>query len=103
RGLRDDVTVSASGIDGLPDMQVSGRLDNVRVTPDQGIVKGYLISLICADPLIYSKVLNTQSGTGSVASTGAAFPLVFDIVFGAGSGAVVSITATNAGNFPTYP
>ena len=82
-------------------MQVTGRLDNVRVTG--GFVKDFLISLICADPLLYSSTLNTQSGTGSVASSGAAFPLVFNINFGAGSGAVVSITATNAGNFPTYP
>lgn len=100
RGLRGDVTIK-SAPSGLPAMQVSARLDNVRVTG--GYVKEFMISLVCPDPLIYSQTLNTQATSGSVASTGAAFPLVFPIVFGGGTGATVTVNATNAGNYDTPP
>lgn len=100
RGMRDQVIIKATAA-GLPAMQVTAKLDNVRHTGP--FVKDFMISMVCADPIIYSQTLNTTSGTGSVATSGAPFPLVFDIPFGGGSGATVSVTATNAGNFDSFP
>lgn len=100
RGLRSDVTIRSSP-SGLPAMQASGRLDNIRVTG--GFLKQFQISLICADPRIYSQALNSSQATGQVASSGAAFPLVFPINFGGGTGATVSVSLSNAGNFDSPP
>lgn len=99
RGLRDDVTVKSQA-SGLPAMQITGRLDNVRVTG--GYTKDFLISVVCPDPLMYSQVLNTQSGTGQVATSGVAWPIVWPASWGGGTGATVTVTATNAGNFDSY-
>jgi len=98
RGLRGDVTVKSQAT-GLPAMQVTGRLQNLRITRREGIAKNFQIGMICADPRIYSQATGTNSGTGSTAISGAAFPLVFDINFGGGTGATVAFNVTNAGNF----
>lgn len=102
RGLRGDITVKSQA-QGLPAMQAYARLDNLRVTKGSGVQKQFIVSLICPDPLIYSQATNSQTGTGLVALSGAAFPLVFPIDFGGGSGATVTFTITNAGNFDTPP
>ena len=100
RGLRSDVLIQSTP-SGLPAMQINARFDNVRVTG--GYVKDFIISMICPSPVIYSQTLNVQSGTGSVATSGAPFPLVFPINFGGGSGATVTVAVTNAGNFDSLP
>jgi hypothetical protein len=83
-------------------MQITGRFNgDLRVTG--GYVKDFMFSLICPNPIIYSQTLNVQSGTGSVTSSGALFPLVFPINFGGGTGATVTVTATNGGNFDGFP
>jgi hypothetical protein len=100
RGLRSNVTLYSQA-SGLPAMQAEARLDNLRVTG--GYVKQFQIALICPDPRMYSQALNDESGVGSVATSGAPFPLDFPIPFGGGTGAVTTVNATNAGNFPALP
>jgi len=100
RGLRGDVTLMSTP-QGLPAMQATGRLDNVRVTG--GYVKDFQISLVCPDPRIYSQALNAVSATGTASTPGAAFPWSFPVTFGGGAGATLSVSVTNAGNFTTIP
>lgn len=100
RGLRADTTI-ASAPQGLPAMQATARIQNLRITG--GYVKDFQISLICADGRIYSQALHSASASGSVATSGAAFPLVFPVNFGGGTGVTVTVTATNAGNFNSPP
>lgn len=98
RGLRSNVTIFSQAT-GLPAMRASGRLQNLRITRREGIAKSFQIGLVCPDPRMYSQALNTNSGSGSVAISGAAFPLVFPVSFGGGTGATVTFNVTNAGNF----
>ena len=100
RGLRDDVTIKSQSA-GLPAMQITARLDNVRITG--GWIKDFIISLICPSPIIYSQTLNVQSGAGSVATSGVPWPIVWDANWGGGSGATVTVSVTNAGTFDSYP
>lgn len=102
RGLRGDVVFSSQA-SGLPAMQASGRIQNLRITKRDGIAKSFQFAIICADPRFYSVAVSTQSGTGSVSFAGAAFPFVFPINFGGGTGATVTVNVTNAGNFDSYP
>lgn len=98
RGLRTDTTVKSSP-QGMPAMQVQARLVNVRVTG--GFVKDFQFSFVAADGRIYSQDVTQTSASGSVATTGAAFPLVFPINFGGGTGSSATVNAVNAGNFPS--
>jgi len=100
RGLREDVTLESSP-QGLPAMQAYGRLQSFRVSG--GFVKEFLIGLVCADPRIYSQEEHVVAGIGQVATSGAVFPWVFDVSFGGGSGATVTVVAENAGNFDVAP
>lgn len=100
RGLRGDVTLQSQP-QGLPAMQTTARLDNVRFTG--GYVKDFQIALICPDPRIYSQTLNTGAASGVAATPGASFSLAFPINFGGGSGATVTVNVTNDGNFTTFP
>src|SRR3954470_7969212 len=56
RGLRGDVTLKSQP-QGLPAMQATARLNNMRVSG--GYVKDFQIALICPDPRMYSQTLNT--------------------------------------------
>ncbi len=100
RGLRGDITI-LSHPDGLPAMRAKGRLQNVRVTG--GFTKNFQIGIVCADPLIYSQTLNARTATGAASTTGATFPWTFPVSFGAGSGALLTVSVTNAGNFNSPP
>jgi len=100
RGLRSNVTVKSQAT-GLPAMQTAGRLQNLRITRREGIAKSFQIGMLCPDPRFYSQAVNANSGTGSTATSGAAFPLAFDVSFGGGSGATVTFNVTNAGNYST--
>lgn len=100
RGLRQDTTI-LSAPSGMPTMQVTGRVQNLRITG--GYVKDFLISFVCADGRIYSQAIHQTSGAGQAATSGAGFPLVFPVDFGGGSGATVTVTVTNAGNFDAPP
>jgi hypothetical protein len=99
RALRGDVTFYSQAT-GLPPMQASGRLQNLRITRREGIAKSFQLGIICPDPRFYSQTLHTNTGSGETAIAGASFPLVFPISFGGGSGATVTFNVTNAGNFP---
>jgi hypothetical protein len=101
RGMTSSSTLSVTGVPALPDMQVYCRLDNVRITG--GYIKDFILSLVCPDPLMYSSALHTQTASGLIAVSGVAFPIVFPANFGGGSGAVLSLTATNAGNYDSAP
>lgn len=77
RGLRASCTI-VSQPQGLPNMQIAARVQNLRVTG--GFVKQFQIGLICPNPLIVSVTENTTSRTN-----------------------VGSITPSNAGNFSSFP
>lgn len=96
RGLRDDVTVKSQS-SGLPAMQVSARIVDLKF--GGGYVKTFQVSMICADPLIYSQTENAETATGAATVPGAAFPWAFPVDFGGGIGATLIVSATNAGNF----
>lgn len=98
RGLRGNVTIRSQAT-GLPAMEAYGRVQNLRLTRREGIAKSFQIGMVCADPRIYSQTLNTVAETGVAATGGAPFPLAFPINFGGGSGATVTASITNAGNF----
>ncbi len=100
RGLRGDIVLKSQP-SGLPAMQATARLTNVRVTG--GYVKNFLISLVCPDPRFYSQTVNITTATGVTPTPGASFPWAFPVNFGGGSGATLAINVTNAGNFPTPP
>ena len=100
RALRSSVTITSQP-SGLPAMQATAKLESLRVTG--GFVKEFHISMICADPLIYSQELHVQYGTGQTATTGVAFPMAFPMSFGGGSGAVVTLPVSNNGNIEVRP
>jgi hypothetical protein len=101
RGMTASSTLSVTGVPGMLDMQVYCRLDNVRITG--GYIKDFILSLVCPDPLMYSTALHTQTASGMIAVSGVAFPIVFPANFGGGSGAVLSLVATNSGNYDSAP
>jgi hypothetical protein len=98
RGLRGDVTLRSQP-SGQPAMQATGRLEAFRLTG--GYVKEFLISFVCPDPRIYAQSLSQETVTGSTASVGAAFPWSFPVNFGGGTGAALTVTASNEGNIDT--
>lgn len=101
RGLRSDVTVTTQP-QGLPAMQATARFVALRVTG--GFVKDFLISFISADPRAFSQTLNTETSSGGTVSVpGARWPIAWPANWGGGSGATLSVTVTNAGNFDSYP
>lgn len=100
RGLRGDVTIKSQAA-GLEAMQTTARFDNLRLAP--GFIKDFSISMICPDPVLYSQTLYSQSGTGSVATSGAAWPVAWPASWGGGTGATVTVSATNAGNYDSHP
>lgn len=100
RGLRGDVTLKSTP-QGLPAMQATARLDNLRVTG--GYVKDFQIALVCPDPRVFSQTLNTTSAQGVTATPGATFPWSWPVSFGGGSGALLTVNPTNAGNFTAPP
>jgi hypothetical protein len=100
RGLRSNVTLRSQA-SGLPPMQASARLDNVRVTG--GHVKEFLISLVCADPLIYSQALHAQSVLIALSNNGVPWPVVWPAAWGGGTGDTTPLNVSNDGNFDTPP
>jgi hypothetical protein len=100
RALRSDLTIRTQS-QGLPAMRAYARLDNFRVTG--GFVKDFSIGLVCADPRFYSEVLNTVTLTAAGPVSGAAFPWVFPVSFGGGTGGIASGSVPNAGNIDTAP
>lgn len=99
RGLRADATLQASP-SGLPAMQATGRVVNLRVTGQW--LKQFQIQMICQDPRIYSQTLHTSTATqaGTPAAPGASFSWAFPVNWGGGGGAYsVAVNLTNAGNF----
>jgi hypothetical protein len=100
RALRSDATLSSQP-QGMPGMQTSARLQNFRVTG--GFVKQFQIGLICPDPRIYSQTLNHVLTTTAPSSGGAAFPWIFPVNFGGGSGGTANVSVSNAGNMDSFP
>jgi hypothetical protein len=100
RGLRSDVTLKSQP-SGLPAMQAAARLDNVRVTG--GYVKEFLIALVCADPLVYSQTVETQSVLVIPTNFGVAWPIAWPATWGGGVGDTTPLNVTNDGNFDTAP
>ncbi len=88
--------------DGMPALQVHVRRQQ-RLLVGGGYVKEFQLQLVAADPRIYSQLLNTVGATGTTSTTGAAFPLVFPVNFGGGSGGTVNLNAANAGNVGAPP
>jgi len=101
RGLRSDLTMKSQA-SGLPAMQAGGRIESIRVTG--GYVKEFQISIVCADPRMYSQVLNSLTGTaGSGSGLGVAWPVVWPAVWGGGSGADQVVSVVNVGNIESPP
>src|SRR3954469_23136222 len=100
RGLRGAATLKSTP-QGLPAMQTTARLNNIRVSG--AFVKDFQLSLICPDPRIYSQTLNTNSAIGIAVTPGASFPWAFPVNWGGGTGATLAVNVTNAGNFSTPP
>lgn len=100
RGLRSDFTLKSAPL-GLPAMQMTGRVDQLRVTG--GFVKEFQISGISPDPRFYSQQQHIQVATGQASSPGASFPWAFPVDFGGASGATVEVDCPSGGNFETPP
>ena len=100
RALRGDCTIKTQPT-GMPAMQCAARLQSFRVTGSNP--KSWQLAWISADPRAYSQTLNVQTAIGLAAAPGAAFDWAFPVDFGGGSGATLSLSATNAGNIETPP
>lgn len=101
RALRSSATLKFQP-DGMPAMQISVRREQRLKISGGGWLKDFMLALVAEDPRIYSQTLSNKSAT-AVAPAGAAFPWVFPVNFGGGSGAFASLAITNAGNYPTRP
>ncbi len=103
RALRGDMTLRTTP-SGMPEQMVYARLDQpLRISKAEGIAKSFLISLVCADPRIYSYALHEYAGTYSTTLPGAAFDWVFPVNFGGGTVSGLATIATNLGNAGTRP
>lgn len=76
---------------------------DITVSPRMPLVSYYQIQLLAEDPRIFSDVQYTQeySPTGTTASGGLTFPLVFPLSFPTTTSNQMSVV--NQGNFPTSP
>jgi hypothetical protein len=90
---------------GLPYLeQVTGRVSTEltgEIAYSSPHMLKWTVSILCADPRIYSAILTTASYSPSASAGGVVFPLAFPLVF-VGSGAS-DLTVNNGGNFPTPP
>ncbi|HXH88251.1 MAG TPA: hypothetical protein VNI55_06555 [Gaiellaceae bacterium] len=101
RALRSDLTMKSQA-SGLPAMQAGGRIESFRVSG--GYVKEFQLGIVCADPRIYSQVLNSLTSTaGAGSGLGAPWPIVWPAVWGGGSGAEQVVTVVNVGNIESPP
>lgn len=99
RALRSDLTLKSQPT-GLPAMQATARLENLRITG--GYAKRFLISLTCPDHRYYSQTLTTVTGLAG-ASPGVPWPIVWPADWGSGTISGVSVVASNQGNIATPP
>lgn len=100
--MREDAVLTWTLAGGEQQFLAVRRQQPLRATG--GWQKEFQLSLVAADPRIYSQAQHTNNVnlSGAGGSGGFAFNMGFDLGFGL---AVVSgqMLLTNAGNFPTYP
>ncbi len=85
--------------DGMPALFVRVRREQ-RLRVAGKVVKEFQLALVAKDPRLYTQALATAEADAVVA-LGAAFPWVFPVNFGGGSGAFAAVTIDNVGNYKT--